>query len=342
MIELITKLYKRETEIICKGNTKKTLNFFNSLETRFSNISIGLSMTNVNPNSQKNQNNVVRVGDEYFRGFDRARDLGSHFYNSIFNGASNPEEGGRRRGNIRDWIMDLNPASFTRGNARRNLLRPHTRAGERENLSSIPNYISMLEQQIMQNLSDTRPLNVGRDEIEDLIGRNNPEQMMFQSPRRNQNALATSNEPRSARLNNLLSNNSTINNERRNMEDDILNHCTVIEVADRDSDRRPADMPPSNTVTNNNQSGPDTVNTNNNQNISQNANQNTMIFDRNAENLTIGGPTRNFNTYPNTRIHTVQHSSNHTVQNSNNISGNHSRNNTMMNMAIPENMNQVT
>lgn len=43
MIENIQKLYKRETEIYSKGQIKKTLNFFNSLETRFASITTGLS-----------------------------------------------------------------------------------------------------------------------------------------------------------------------------------------------------------------------------------------------------------------------------------------------------------
>ena len=125
------------------------------------------------------------------------------------------------------------------------------------------------------------------------------------------------------------------------MEDEILNHCTVIEEADGESDERPANIPPSNTVTNNNQSGPQTVNTNNNQqNNNQPANQNNVIFDRNAANINTGFPTRNFNTYPNTRINTVQHSSNHTVQNSNTGSGHHTRNNTNI-LGIPENVNMV-
>jgi len=102
-----------------------------------------------------------------------------------------------------------------------------------------------------------------------------------------------------------------LNLERRNMEDDILNSCTVMEEVDRDSDRRPADLPPPNTRTQthnpaitiatnnnsntlNNQTPPNliTLNENNvrtpntlNTNTPSITNPNTVIFDRN---LNIG------------------------------------------------------
>ena len=172
MIESISKLYKRETEIICKGNTKKTLNFFNSLEARFSNISLGLSSTNVNSNAQKNINNIVRVGDEYFRGLDRGRDIGSHIFNMGSNSLT--EDSNRRRNNIADLLLELNPP---RGSQRRNQFRPHTRSGERgDHNSQIPNYISMLEQQIMQNIQEARQNYIGVEELQNFVQRNDPSQ----------------------------------------------------------------------------------------------------------------------------------------------------------------------
>ena len=57
------------------------------------------------------------------------------------------------------------------------MFRPHTRAGERgDHNSQIPNYISMLEQQIMQNIQEARQNYIGVEELQNFVQRNDPSQ----------------------------------------------------------------------------------------------------------------------------------------------------------------------